>query len=82
MSVKNLEKTVVSTLEKLEKLKLDEKLHAELSWCLNSYKFDNNPIGVVEKSGKALQLLKAKRDENSKAVSKKLIEDLEKITLN
>jgi hypothetical protein len=80
MSTKNLEKTVVSTLEKLEKLKLGEQLHAELLWCLNSYKHDNNPVGLVEKSQEALELLKAKREENSKAVSKKLIEDLEKIT--
>lgn len=80
MAVKNLEKTVVSTLEKLEKLKLDEKLHAELSWCLKSYESDNNPVGVIEKCKKALELFKEKRKENSKIVSKKLIEDLEKIT--
>lgn len=82
MSVKISEKTIVSTLEKLEKLKLDEKLHAELSWCWNSYKFDNNPVGVIEKSKKALDLLKAKREENSRAVAKKLVEDLEKVVLN
>lgn len=79
MSLKNLEKTLVSTLEKLEKLKIDEKLQAELSWCWNSYKHDKNPKGVIEKSGEALELLKAIRNENKKAVSKKLIEDLEKI---
>jgi hypothetical protein len=78
MSVKISEKTIVSTLEKLEKLKL-EKLHAELSWCWNSYMADNNPVGVIEKSKKALELLKAKREENNKAVAKKLIDDLEKI---
>ena len=82
MSVKISEKTIVSTLEKLEKLNLDEKLHAELSWCWNSFQYDNNPVGVIEKSKKALELLKAKREENSKAVAKKLVEDLEKIALN
>lgn len=82
MSVKISEKTIVSTLEKLEKFKLDEKLHAELSWCWNSYVADKNPVGVIEKSKKALSLLKAKREENSKAVAKKLVEDLEKIALN
>ncbi|MFD2036583.1 hypothetical protein ACFSKL_17380 [Belliella marina] len=81
MAIKNLEKTVVSTLEKLEKLKLDEKLHAELTWCWKSYEYDNNPEGVIEKSQKALGLLRAKREENSRAVSKKLIEDLEKVAL-
>lgn len=82
MSVKISEKTIVSTLEKLEKLKLDANLHAELSWCWNSYVADNNPVGVIEKSKKALVLLKAKREENSKAVAKKLVEDLEKIAQN
>jgi hypothetical protein len=82
MSVKISEKTILSTLEKLEKLKLDETLHAELSWCWNSYKFDNNPEGVIEKSKEALGLLKAKREENSRAVAKKLVEDLEKISVN
>jgi hypothetical protein len=82
MSVKISEKTVVTALDKLEKLKLDEKLHAELSWCWNSFLYDKNPVGVIAKSQEALSLLKAKRDENSKAVSKKLIEDLEKIASN
>ena len=82
MSVKISEKTIVSTLEKLEKLNLDNKLHAELSWCWNSYKYDNNPVGVIEKSKEALELLKAKREENSRSVAKKLVDDLEKIVLN
>lgn len=82
MSVKISEKTIVSTLEKLDKLKLDERLHAELSWCWNSYKYDNNPVGVIEKSKEALALFKAKREENSRAVAKKLVDDLEKIVLN
>lgn len=81
MSVKISEKTIVSTLEKLEKLN-DEKLHAELSWCWNSYKYDNNPVGVIEKSKAALELFKAKSEENSKAIAKKLIEDLEKFASN
>ncbi len=82
MSVKISEKTIVSTLEKLEKLQLNEKLHSELSWCWNSYLYDNNPEGVIEKSKAALELLKAKREENSRAVAKKLVQDLEKIALN
>lgn len=79
MSVKISEKTIVSTLEKLEKLKLDEKLHAELSWCWNSFQADQNPVGVIAKSKEALELFKAKREQNAKAVAKKLIDDLEKV---
>lgn len=79
MSVKISEKTIVSTLEKLEKLNVDSKLHAELSWCWNSFLADQNPIGVIEKSKEALELLKSKREENARAVAKKLVDDLEKI---
>jgi len=79
MSENISEKTINATLEKLEKLKLGDTLHAELSWCWNSYKADNNPEGVKEKCGEAAKLFKAKREENSRAISKKLVEDLEKI---
>ncbi len=77
-----LEKTVENTIEKLSKLKADEALVAELEWCLGSYKFDQNPIGLIEKSQLALEVLKTKKEENSRAVSQKLLQDLEKITLN
>ena len=82
MTEKNLVKTVQSTLEKLGKLKLDQQLQEELTWCLGSYEYDQNPVGVIEKSRKVLELLKSKREENARAVSKKLIEDLEKLVLN
>ncbi|WP_194777797.1 hypothetical protein [Pararhodonellum marinum] len=82
MKVKNLEKTVETTLEKLEKLKIESSLAAELAWCFRSYEYDGNPVGLIEKSQKALEVLKEAREKNSKAVSKKLIEDLEKVALN
>ena len=50
----------------------------ELSWCWVSYKNDQNPVGVLEKGKKAVALFKEAREKNSRAVSKKLIEDLEK----
>lgn len=79
MKVEKMEKTVIETVSKLEKLKVGESLAAELSWCWFSYKNDQNPVGLVEKSEKALGLFKAAREKNSRAVSKKLVEDLEKI---
>lgn len=78
MQIEKLEKTIPSVIEKLEKLKLGDTLAAELSWCWVSFKNDSNPVGVIEKSQKAISLLKEKRELNSRAVSKKLIEDLEK----
>ncbi|WP_114749983.1 hypothetical protein [Pleomorphovibrio marinus] len=77
-----LEKTVENTIEKLQKLNANEALVSELEWCLGSYRYDQNPAGLIEKSQTAYELLKTKKEENSRAVSQKLLQDLEKITLN
>ncbi len=78
MNAEKVEKTIIETIQKLDKLKSNETLVSELSYCWVSFKSDNNPIGVIEKGRKAVEVLKEARDKNSKAVSKKLIEDLEK----
>jgi len=78
MQVEKLEKTMPDVIQKLEKLKLGDSLAAELSWCWVSFKNDNNPKGVIEKSQEAISIFKEAREKNSRAVSKKLIEDLEK----
>ncbi|UCS91476.1 hypothetical protein KZP23_11945 [Echinicola marina] len=76
-----LEKTVEATVEKLQKLKVEDQLIAELEWCLGSYRYDSNPSGLIEKSGVALTTLKAVKEKNSRAVSKKLLDDLEKVAI-
>lgn len=78
MNAEKVEKTITETIQKLEKLKLNDTLVSELSYCWMSFKSDNNPVGVIEKGRKAVEVLKEAREKNSKAVSKKLIEDLEK----
>lgn len=82
MKKDTLEKTVENTIVKLNQLKLNDTLAAELQWCLGSYRHDNNPDGLLEKSQMALALLKDKKEKNSKAVSRKLIDDLEKLTID
>lgn len=78
MNAEKVEKTIIKTIQKLDKLKLNETLVSEFSYCWASFKSDNNPVGVIEKGRKAVEVLKEAREKNSKAVSKKLIEDLEK----
>ncbi len=78
MQVEKLEKTVPEVVQKLQKLKSGETLAAELSWCWVSFQNDQNPVGVIEKGQAALELFKEAREKNSKAVSKKLVENLEK----
>lgn len=77
MNSKKLEKFIPEVIGKLEKIK-ETKLAAELSWCWVSFQNDQNPDGVIEKGNEALKKFKAARELNSKAVAKKLVEDLEK----
>ena len=76
MNSQRIKKLVTPVIEKLEKLSQLE-LAAELTWCWGSYQNDHNPSGLVEKSEAALSLFRAAREKNSKAVTKKLVEDLE-----
>ena len=76
MNSQRMEKVVTPVIEKLEKLSQVD-LAAELSWCWGSYQNDQNPSGLVEKSEAALGLVKAAREKNSKAVAKKLVDELE-----
>lgn len=78
MKIEKLEKLLPEVVEKLSKLKSGEELAAELSWCIGSFKHDNNPEGLIEKSQQAVALFKEAREKDSKAVSKKLVESLEK----
>ncbi len=71
-------KATKAAQEKLQKLKGNEKLIAELEWCLGSYTHDNNPKGLIEKGKEALKVLKAQKKKADRSVSKKIIEDLEK----
>lgn len=77
MNVVKMEKVMADVIVKLEKIKKTE-LASELSWCWKSYQNDNNPVGVIEKAAQALDAFKSAREQNSKAVAKKLVEDLEK----
>jgi hypothetical protein len=76
MNSQRMEKVVTPVIEKLEKLSQVD-LAAELSWCWGSYQNDQNPSGLVEKSEAALSLFRAAREKNSKAVAKKLVDELE-----
>ena len=77
MKADKMEKLVADVIEKLEKLKKAE-MAAELSWCWISFKNDQVATGVIEKATLALATFKEAREKNPKAVSKKLVEDLEK----
>ena len=72
-----IEKVCIEAKEKLEKLGVEQKVQEELQWVLGSYNYDNNPVGLYEIGGKALEVLKEVKKEVKKKVSQKLIDTLE-----
>jgi uncharacterized ferritin-like protein (DUF455 family) len=74
-----LEATMIHALEKLESMALDVNLQADIRWCIGSYRFDKNPVGLIEMAGKSLKVFNAAKKSDSKAVPAKLISDLKKV---
>lgn len=77
MNADKMGNVVAEVIEKLEKLK-NAELAAELSWCWGSFQNDQNPTGLADKAAQALAVFKEAREKNSRAVAKKLVDDLEK----
>ena len=74
-----VEKANQEALKKLKALKLDEQLQADIEWCLGSYSFDKNPVGLYTTAERALKVFMAQKEKNAKSVPAKLITDLEKV---
>jgi hypothetical protein len=67
-----------SILDKLQALGLEPGLQSDIVWCIGSYKHDQNPVGLVEASNKAIAILKAELEKKTKGITAKFISDLEK----
>jgi hypothetical protein len=74
----DIEKLSKSILEKLKTLGLDEQLQADSEWCLGSYSYDKNPVGLIKAAHNALNLFKTELARKTKGVTAKLISDIEK----
>jgi len=75
----SLEKTSEEILKKLKSLDLDHQLQADLEWCLGSFQYDKNPIGLIESAERALIVFKDALDKKTKGVTAKTISDIEKV---
>ncbi|MCE2732161.1 MAG: hypothetical protein O9302_09160 [Cyclobacteriaceae bacterium] len=64
----------------LEKLQVAPALRNDIEWCLGSYRHDHNPAGLLEKLNEAKKILETLKKEKPKAVTAKLISDLQKVT--
>ena len=63
-----------------DKLNIEEftELKSKLEYCIGSFDYDNNPVGLIEYAEVALKELKAFKEKNPRKVNKKIIADLEK----
>jgi hypothetical protein len=75
-----LRNAIVNAFETFKKI-ADEKnaeIQSKLEFVIGSYDFDQNPVGLYEFGKKALPILKKIKEKNTKKVTKKVIDDLEK----
>ena len=54
------------------------EIQSKLEFVVGSYDFDQNPIGLYEFGKKALKILVKIKEKNTRKVTKKVIDDLEK----
>ena len=73
-----IEKVNREALDKLKSLNGSEQLQADIEWCLGSYSYDKNPVGLYEMARRALKVFQEEKNKNAKAVPAKLITELEK----
>jgi hypothetical protein len=74
-----VDQACVHILEKLRELDTEHQLQADIQWCLGSYTFDNNPVGLYEIVQRAIEILKAHKERKTKGVTAKFITDLEAV---
>lgn len=77
-STVDIDKANEQALTTLQQLNIEENLQSDIQWCLGSYRHDQNPIGLIETGRRALDALKAAKAKNTKAVTAKVISDLQK----
>ncbi len=73
-----IEKAAQDALNKLKALNADSQLQADLEWCIGSYKYDHNPVGLIENIEKALGIFKTELARKTKGITAKFVSDLEK----
>ena len=77
-TVAPIAKVTQTILEKLKALDIEQQLQSDITWCLGSYSYDNNPVGLYEVAAKALVILKIENAKKTKGITAKMIADIEK----
>ncbi|MBN8654025.1 MAG: hypothetical protein J0L67_21530 [Cytophagales bacterium] len=74
----SIEQVAESILDKFRTLNIEQQLQADLEWCLGSYRFDGNPVGLVDAINRSLFILKAEQIKKTKGVTATFISSIEK----
>lgn len=74
----SIDKVAEDILGKLKTLDIEHQLQADLEWCLGSYRYDQNPIGLYENAAKALAVFKQEQEKKTKGITATFVSGLEK----
>ncbi|MFO0329893.1 MAG: hypothetical protein ACK514_00955 [Bacteroidota bacterium] len=74
----NIEKVSKDILEKLKVTNLAPELQSEIEWCLGSYSYDKNPVGLYQTAQKSVAVFTEAKNNKVKGFTAKLISDIEK----
>ena len=77
---KKLLKANEEALKKLQTLGIENQLQADIEWCLGSFSYDHNPVGLYQTAKKALAVFSGIKKKEPKKVPAKLIQDLQGLT--
>jgi uncharacterized protein YutD len=75
--VRNACQAAAEAFRKLDKPEYSDII-ARLDFCIGSYDFDQNPVGLFEHAKIAHQMLSDLKKTSPRKISKKLLDDLEK----
>ncbi|OIR12737.1 hypothetical protein GALL_58040 [mine drainage metagenome] len=75
-----LRNACVKAVETFQKIndEANAEIQSKLEFCIGSYDFDKNPVGLYEFGKKAFKILTKIKEKAPRKVTKKVLEDLEK----
>lgn len=76
--VSSIDKVSGDILSKLKTLDIEHQLQANIEWCLGSYRYDQNPTGLLENAKMALEIFKAELAKKTKGVTATFVTSIEK----
>jgi len=75
-----LKKSCEDAIQAFQKLNSEKynDIQSKLEWCIGSYSYDKNPVGLHEFGAYTLDLLKKIKTKQPRKVNKKVIDNLQK----